>query len=54
MRDRETIEERESRWLDENRDDIAAYNRGVANDGLLSDELGASVDPAHPPSIDQK
>ena len=32
--------ERERRWLDENRAAIEAYNRRVAEHGLLSDEAG--------------
>ena len=32
--------ERERRWLEQNRDAIAAYNRRVAEHGLLSDESG--------------
>jgi len=32
--------EQERRWLDENREAIAAYNRRVAEHGLLSDEAG--------------
>ena len=32
--------EQEKRWLEENRDAIAAYNRRVAEHGLLSDEAG--------------
>lgn len=33
-------QDRERRWLDENRDAIAAYNRRVAEHGLLSDTAG--------------
>jgi len=32
--------EREKRWLEENRAAIEAYNRRVAEQGLLSDEAG--------------
>jgi post-segregation antitoxin (ccd killing protein) len=32
--------ERERRWLEENREAIEAYNRRVAEYGLLSDEAG--------------
>ena len=32
--------ERERRWLEENREAIEAYNRRVAEHGLLSDEAG--------------
>jgi antitoxin CcdA len=32
--------EREKRWLAENRSAIEAYNRRVADHGLLSDEAG--------------
>jgi antitoxin CcdA len=32
--------EQERRWLEENRDAIAAYNRRVAEHGLLSDHAG--------------
>jgi antitoxin CcdA len=32
--------EREKRWLEENRAAIDAYNRRVADHGLLSDEAG--------------
>jgi len=32
--------EREKRWLEENREAIEAYNRRVADHGLLSDEAG--------------
>jgi antitoxin CcdA len=32
--------ERERRWLEENKDAIAAYNSRVARHGLLADEAG--------------
>jgi post-segregation antitoxin (ccd killing protein) len=32
--------EREERWLRENQEAIAAYNRRVAEHGLLSDDAG--------------
>jgi antitoxin CcdA len=32
--------EQERRWLDENREAIAQYNRRVAEHGLLSDDAG--------------
>jgi antitoxin CcdA len=32
--------EQEERWLHENREAIACYNRRVAKQGLLSDEAG--------------
>jgi len=32
--------EREKRWLSENQEAIAAYNRRVAEHGLLSDDAG--------------
>jgi antitoxin CcdA len=32
--------ERERRWLEENREAIAQYNRRVAEHGLLSDDAG--------------
>jgi antitoxin CcdA len=32
--------ERERRWLQENQDAIAHYNRRVAEEGLLSDDAG--------------
>jgi antitoxin CcdA len=32
--------EREKRWLSDNREAIAAYNRRVAEHGLLSDDAG--------------
>ena len=32
--------EQERRWLEENREAIEAYNRRVAQHGLLSDEAG--------------
>jgi antitoxin CcdA len=32
--------EREKRWLAENQDAIAAYNRRVAEHGLLADDAG--------------
>ena len=32
--------DQERRWLEENREAIEAYNRRVAQDGLLSDHTG--------------
>jgi antitoxin CcdA len=32
--------EQEKRWLEQNQEAIAAYNRRVLQDGLLSDEAG--------------
>jgi len=40
--------ERERRWLEENREAIEAYNRRVAQDGLLSDHTGLHGDPPRP------
>ena len=36
------------RWLEENREAIEAYNRRVAQDGLLSDHTGLHGDPPQP------
>jgi len=38
--------EREHRWLEENREAIEAYNRRVAQHGLLSDRTGLHGDPS--------
>jgi antitoxin CcdA len=40
--------EQEKRWLEENREAIAAYNRRVLEHGLLSDEAGPF---AHAPML---
>ena len=39
-----TVQER--RWLEKNREAIEAYNRRVAEHGLLSDEAGLRGDPS--------
>jgi post-segregation antitoxin (ccd killing protein) len=38
--------EQERRWLEKNREAIEAYNRRVAQDGLLSDHTGLHDDPS--------
>jgi post-segregation antitoxin (ccd killing protein) len=40
--------EQERRWLEKNREAIEAYNRRVAEQGLLSDETGLHGDPPRP------
>jgi post-segregation antitoxin (ccd killing protein) len=38
--------EQARRWLEKNREAIEAYNRRVAEHGLLSDEAGLHGDPS--------
>jgi post-segregation antitoxin (ccd killing protein) len=38
--------EQERRWLEKNREAIKAYNRRVAQHGLLSDHAGLQEDPS--------
>jgi hypothetical protein len=38
----------EQRWLEENAEAIAQYNRRVAEEGLLSDEVGLLTDDEFP------